>query len=319
MSTDTKNNKSNRKASQRRRQKKQSTISRAEIEKRRSAERKAAENAMKEAAKSLKPTLPRQKVPFGVNPKTILCQYFKIGKCDKGDKCKFSHDMSLADKKEEETETKKEDPRKKDTMDNWDEKKLRQVIAENEKASHHVPSTTKICKYFLEAIEEGRYGWFWICPNTDSKLGMMCKYTHALPPEFVLKTKEQRKMEKLAEQRKNRMSLEDYIERDRNNLDRNQLTPMTQETFSSWKKNHRQKLLNEKSKKQKAKLTGREIVLSKFQDRYFREEEEEEGNEVDMTDLRNQLREIELKELGSQQMKDYGDGSKAFAIANGIQ
>jgi hypothetical protein len=29
----------------------------------------------------------------GVNPKTIVCEFFKKGQCTKGAKCKFSHDL----------------------------------------------------------------------------------------------------------------------------------------------------------------------------------------------------------------------------------
>ena len=28
-----------------------------------------------------------QKVPFGVDPKTVLCQFFKAGNCEKGGHC----------------------------------------------------------------------------------------------------------------------------------------------------------------------------------------------------------------------------------------
>lgn len=31
----------------------------------------------------------------GVDPKSVLCAFFKQGQCTKGDKCKFSHDLSL--------------------------------------------------------------------------------------------------------------------------------------------------------------------------------------------------------------------------------
>lgn len=41
-----------------------------------------------------------------------------------------------------------------------------------------------MCKFFLKAIEDGKYGWFWDCPN-----GGNCIYRHALPPGFVFKTK----------------------------------------------------------------------------------------------------------------------------------
>jgi hypothetical protein len=55
-----------------------------------------------------------QKVPFGVDPKTVLCVFFKAGHCEKGElemlatmspyinelfisgnKCKFSHDKNI--------------------------------------------------------------------------------------------------------------------------------------------------------------------------------------------------------------------------------
>ena len=41
-----------------------------------------------------------QKVPFGVDPKTVLCAFFKAGHCDKGGKCKFSHDLNVGRKVE---------------------------------------------------------------------------------------------------------------------------------------------------------------------------------------------------------------------------
>ena len=48
-----------------------------------------------------------------------------------------------------------------DTMDNWDEEKLRKVIL----SKHGNPKTTteKVCKFFIEAVENGKYGWFWVC------------------------------------------------------------------------------------------------------------------------------------------------------------
>ena len=36
----------------------------------------------------------------GVDPKSVLCAFFKSGKCGKGDKCKFSHDLAVARKSE---------------------------------------------------------------------------------------------------------------------------------------------------------------------------------------------------------------------------
>jgi len=51
-----------------------------------------------------------------------------------------------------------------DTMDTWDEDKLRSVVS----AKGNPRTTTDIvCKYFIEAIETQKYGWFWECPNGE--------------------------------------------------------------------------------------------------------------------------------------------------------
>lgn len=135
-----------------------------------------------------------------------------------------------------------------DTMENWDEKKLEEVVnkkhgeAEKKKAktqivripcwwivnkitwrskkknmdmfiiweSSHLISPPgvyccvllQVCKYFLDAIENNKYGWFWVCPGG----GDNCMYRHALPPGFVLK-KDKKKEEKDEE-----ISLEELIE-----------------------------------------------------------------------------------------------------------
>jgi hypothetical protein len=65
----------------------------------REREKPAAEAARKEAAELFKP-VQVQKVPFGVDPKTVLCQFYKKGHCEKGKKCKFSHDLNVERKTE---------------------------------------------------------------------------------------------------------------------------------------------------------------------------------------------------------------------------
>ena len=47
-----------------------------------------------------KPVAQVQKVSAGADPKSVLCLFFKQGHCTKGDKCKFSHDLSLENKAE---------------------------------------------------------------------------------------------------------------------------------------------------------------------------------------------------------------------------
>lgn len=52
-------------------------------------------------------------------------------------------------------------------MDMWDEDKLRSVVS----AKGNPRTTTDIvCKYFVEAIETQKYGWFWECPNGELEL-----------------------------------------------------------------------------------------------------------------------------------------------------
>lgn len=124
-----------------------------------------------------------------------------------------------------------------DTMDTWDEEKLRDVVM----SKHGNPRTTTdvrpsqlntvlvlttspkiVCKYFIQAIETekcaivpyfynynlrhvcDRFGWFWECPNGES-----CQYRHALPPGFMLKS--QRKAAEDAE-KANTISLEEFLE-----------------------------------------------------------------------------------------------------------
>jgi len=148
----------------------------------REKEKEAAEQAKREAAELFKP-VQVQKVPFGVDPKTVLCQFFKKGACEKGKKCKFSHDLDIVRKTEKKNLYEDmrdgddgEDEKKKDDMADWDEEKLRSVVM----SKHGNPKTTtdKVCKYFIEAVENGKYGWFWTCPNGGDK----CMYKHSLPP-----------------------------------------------------------------------------------------------------------------------------------------
>lgn len=157
----------------------------------REKEKEAAEQARRETAELFKP-VQAQKVPFGVDPKTVVCQFYKKGTCDKGKKCKFSHDLSVERKVEKRslyTDTREgegesdgdgegddEAAKAKDDMADWDEEKLREVV----RSKHGNPRTTtdKVCKFFVEAVENGKYGWFWTCPNGGDK----CMYKHSLPP-----------------------------------------------------------------------------------------------------------------------------------------
>ncbi|OAK98742.1 hypothetical protein IQ06DRAFT_337245 [Phaeosphaeriaceae sp. SRC1lsM3a] len=226
----------------------------------REKEKAAAEQARRETAELFKP-VQVQKVPFGVDPKTVLCQFFKKGHCEKGKKCKFSHDLNVERKTEKRslyTDTRdtekeeEEEAKKKDNMTEWDEEKLRNVVM----SKHGNPKTTtdKVCKYFIQAIEDQKYGWFWQCPNGGDK----CMYKHSLPPGFVIKTKEQRAAEKalMANSPLATLTLEDFLESERHKLT-GTLTPVTEETFAKWKKERIDKKQAEDEAKKMKDATGR--------------------------------------------------------------
>ena len=94
--------------------------------------------------------------------KKTLCPYFKAGVCEKGKKCKYSHDMTVADTKASNIDI-YTDPRQK---------------------LGTAPSDTIItCKDFIIAVENDKYGFNWTCPNGGDK----CQYMHRLPQGYVLK------------------------------------------------------------------------------------------------------------------------------------
>jgi len=231
-----------------------------------------------------------QKLESGVDPKSVFCQFFKQKLCKKGDKCKFSHDPDVERKavKRNIYEVKEETQ---EGMDDWDEEKLADVV--NKKHGNEKPAnaTNIICKDFLEAVENNKYGWFWECPSA----GKNCKYKHALPPGFVLK-KDRKKAEKESEG----VTLEDLIEKERAGLDMTKCTKVTLESFVAWKKKKlKEKALAAKKDKDKKKkdlksgttsgMSGRDMflldpsIIAKNQ-----EEEDDEGEDFDLN-----MREVE--------------------------
>ncbi|MBA0838271.1 hypothetical protein Goarm_010343, partial [Gossypium armourianum] len=62
----------------------------------------------------------------GVDPKSILCEFFKVGKCAKGFKCKFSHDLNVQRKGEKIYIY--SDKRDQETMEDCDQETLEKVV-----------------------------------------------------------------------------------------------------------------------------------------------------------------------------------------------
>lgn len=78
----------------------------------------------------------------GIDPKSVVCAFFKQGQCTKGDKCKFSHDLSIERKAEKRSLycDMRDDDKETDTMDTWDEDKLKEVVEKKHGAGNR-PTT----------------------------------------------------------------------------------------------------------------------------------------------------------------------------------
>jgi len=250
----------------------------------RAAEKKRKEEAQKleEEKKALFRPVMTQKVANGVDPKSVFCAFFKQGLCKKGDKCKFSHDPDIERKAAKRSIYTDMDKDKDENMDDWDDEKLAEVVGKKHGNEKTMTTTDIICKHFLEAVENSKYGWFWACPNG----GKECKYRHALPPGFVLK-KDKKKVEKTEE-----TSIEELIEQKRSELSAQTkaLTPVNLQTFVAWKKRKlREKAdaekKNNEDKKKKMKsgvtvgMSGRDMFL--FDPKMVsNEDDDEEGGEA---------------------------------------
>ena len=210
---------------------------------------KAAAAAAAEEFKLLQRAAIKQKpLEPGVDPKSVVCEFFRAGCCDKGARCKYAHDLTVtkksakldiySDRREgaDGAEGGAEDDKKKDGIEGWDQAKLEQAVATKhgaEGGGHVARPTDIVCKFFLDAIEKELYGWFWTCPNG----GSTCKYRHALPPGFVFKTKRQREEEqaaKLAGEQED-VDIGELIEIERAKLPNTGLTKVTADTFKAWK------------------------------------------------------------------------------------
>ena len=257
-----------------------------ELENKKKKDEKEAERKRAEEMQSLFKAVPTQKVDAGVDPKTVFCAFFKNNLCKKGDRCKFSHDPACERKAAKRNMYQDEE---KDDMDEWDEDKLAEVVAKKHGAEKS-NDTDIICKFFLEAVENNKYGWFWECPLI--KKGQECKYKHALPKGFVLKKDKLKKQQDEAT-----ISLEELVETERAKLDSSKLTKITLQTFVAWKKKKlKEKAAAEKKENAKKKkeyaggntggMSGRDMfmmdpnILSRHEQG---DDDDDDGEDFDLT------------------------------------
>ncbi|KAL4423266.1 hypothetical protein ABPG77_004535 [Micractinium sp. CCAP 211/92] len=276
--------------------------------------KKAEEERAKELASLFATAIKQPKVPVGVDPKSIVCEFYRHGQCTKGFKCKFSHDLSVERKTQKaDLFTDRRDKDEEDGgMEEWDQEMLEKAIAQKHGNENKNRPTEIICKFFLEAVEKKLYGWFWQCPN-----GKDCKYRHALPPGYVLKSQ----MKELLElEAANKQSVEEAIEEERAKVEAK--TPVTVETFAIWmreKEAAKRKAEEEREadRKKRGIATGREIFLEEGfvaqDDLGASDNIEREGREQEEADIRR----MEQQAAEAVQQARAASAAEAAAAASG--
>lgn len=73
----------------------------------------------------------------------MVCAFFKAGQCTKGDKCKFSHDLAVERKVEKRSlyVDMRDDDDENDTMDDWTDEKLQEVVDKKHGKEKAMPKT----------------------------------------------------------------------------------------------------------------------------------------------------------------------------------
>ncbi|OIT08563.1 PREDICTED: zinc finger CCCH domain-containing protein 11 [Nicotiana attenuata] len=274
--------------------------------KKKKEEEKAKERELNEL---FKVAISQPKVPLGVDPKSILCEFFKAGQCAKGFKCKFSHDLNVQRKGEKiDVFSDKRDEDGKETMEDWDQETLEKVVASKSQEYNKNKPTDIVCKYFLEAVEKKQYGWFWVCPNGSKE----CHYRHALPPGYILKSQ----MKALLQEEADKMPIEEEIDEQRAKLTAS--TPLTTELFMEWKKKKMEEreasLAKQRADRAKNdRMSGRELFMSDASwfvddvgayDKYEREEESSEPPKENKESARDEA-------SSSMSARDIHDGGEA--------
>lgn len=138
-------------------------------------------------------------------------------------------------------------------------------------------------------------------------------YRHALPPGFVLKTKEQRAAEKALMDKSplKTLTLEDFLESERHKLT-GTLTPVTPESFAKWKKERLDKKAAEEQLRKAKENTGRAL----FESGKWRDEDDSEDEDDDAWNLEKLRQETEAIRLRKEEQRlaaTHQDATPSFA------
>lgn len=144
------------------------------------------------------------RAPIGTDPKTIPCVYYINKLCDKGDKCKYGHE------------------------------KAKHVSSELPKRV----TTQLVCRFMIDAINEGQYNKSWSCPNGA------CSDIH-----------------KLSETANVEISIEEFIEMKRQDLCSEVF--ISEEMFLAWKmkKKDEDRRYKENVRALRAGVSGAELFM----------------------------------------------------------
>ena len=231
------------------------------VEKKKKKEEEAFLNSLYKTVKTIK----QADVAEGEEAKNILCEFFKAGCCEKGDKCEFSHDINIQFNQGTcDIYTDLREIKKNMGM----ESEINKIAEEKEKKRSKVPQSNIVCKFFLDAVMKKVYGWKWECPNGED-----CHYKHYLPKGYILSTKEKAQEEMTIDEYYN---LEEQIDEERERIGKSG-TPVNDATFSEWKKKRdvfRKEKKEFEDKKRKGVQTG--IQLFKTSSVVFKDDDNAE-------------------------------------------
>lgn len=134
------------------------------LEKKRAADEK--KRAEEEMALLLKTVIVQPKLAPGVDPKSVVCEFWRAGQCKKGASCKYAHDLAVERKGPKiNLYEDQRDGKEEEGMEDWTQEELEKAIAQKHGDEKTQNKTNIVCKFFIEAVEKRQYGWFWSCPN----------------------------------------------------------------------------------------------------------------------------------------------------------